>query len=267
MKMTPRVFLREQFATLPKPASYAPPSGLAGKTIVITGANIGLGYEAALHMARLHPGRLILACRDERKGRDAAVAIRRETGENRVEAWVLDIASKDSVKAFAERYAKEGGGKLDILVRCHTRLLLHWLIWRQIENAGVNVPKLERTVDGWEKKYACAPPPFLVFVSNFSLSIGTNHLGTSHLAFRMLPYLLQAPQPRLVILASDVHYLTAEPEHLNRADALRRLNQDAPGISKKFDTFNNIQRYDVSKSTSDFLPFAASPTDTTALQP
>ncbi|EJT99540.1 NADP-binding protein [Dacryopinax primogenitus] len=209
MKVTFSVFLREQFAILSKPASYAP--SLAGKTVVITGANVGLGFEAAQHPARLHPGRLILACRDPKKGKDAADAIRRVTGCENVEACTLDIASNASLKAFAEKFAKEIG-KLDILV----------------ENAGVNVPKMERTDDGWEK------------------NIGINHLGTAHLALRMLPFLLQASQPRVVILASDVHYLTTDPEGLNQVDVLHRLNSDKQ--TNKFESFNGIQRYNVSKT-------------------
>ncbi|EJT99539.1 NADP-binding protein [Dacryopinax primogenitus] len=210
MKLTVSLFLREQCTVLTKPASYAP--SLAGKTVIITGANTGLGYEAAQHLARLCPGRLILACRDPKKGRDAAETIGRVTGCGNVQAWTVDIGSNASVKAFAERFERETEGRLDIL----------------IENAGVNVPKMERTVDGWEK------------------NIGINHLGTAHLALRMLPFLLQASQPRLVILASDVHYFTADPEGLNQPDVLHRLNSDRQ--TNKFESFDGIQRYDVSKT-------------------
>ncbi|KZO94453.1 short-chain dehydrogenase [Calocera viscosa TUFC12733] len=210
MKMTFGVFLHEQFATLPKPASYG--ISLEGKTVIITGANVGLGFEAAKHLARMSPGRLILACRDPKKAQIAVQDIKTATGCNSVEAWQLDISSNESVKAFADRFAKEGGGKVDIL----------------IENAGVNVPKMERTPDAWEK------------------NIGTNHIGTAHFAFRMLPFLLQAPQPRLVILASDVHYFTYKPELMNRPDLLHSLNADKP--TNKFEGFANIQRYDISKT-------------------
>ncbi|KZT54848.1 NAD(P)-binding protein [Calocera cornea HHB12733] len=210
MKMTVWKFLPEQYRTLPKPETYAP--SLAGKVVIITGANVGLGLEAAKHLATMNPERLILACRDPKKAQRAVSDIQKVTGVKSIETWQLDISSNASVKAFADKFAKEGGGKLDIL----------------IENAGVNVPKLERTPDGWEK------------------NIGVNHLGTSHLAFRMLPHLLQAPQPRLVILASDVHYFTKQPELMNRPDLLQSLNKDKP--ANKFEAFDGIQRYDISKT-------------------
>jgi retinol dehydrogenase-12 len=43
-------------------------ANLAGKTVVITGSNTGLGFEAAKHFAKMNPGRLILACRSQEKG-------------------------------------------------------------------------------------------------------------------------------------------------------------------------------------------------------
>lgn len=62
-------FLKDQFTSLP-PVTTA---DLTGKTVVVTGANVGLGFEASKHFARMNPGKLILACRSEEKGK-AAVA-------------------------------------------------------------------------------------------------------------------------------------------------------------------------------------------------
>lgn len=45
---------------------------LTGKTVVVVGANTGIGFEAAQHFARMGPKRLILACRNEQRGQDAA---------------------------------------------------------------------------------------------------------------------------------------------------------------------------------------------------
>jgi retinol dehydrogenase-12 len=44
---------------------------LEGKTIVVTGANIGLGFEAAKHFARMGAGKIIIACRDKKRGEAA----------------------------------------------------------------------------------------------------------------------------------------------------------------------------------------------------
>ena len=61
-------FLREQLATVP-PVEH---EDLSGKTVVVIGANIGLGFEGAKHFAKMNPDRLILGCRSKERG-EAAV--------------------------------------------------------------------------------------------------------------------------------------------------------------------------------------------------
>jgi retinol dehydrogenase 12 len=63
-------FVKDQFTTLPPLAT----ADLTGKTVVVTGANVGLGFEASKHFARMNPGRLILACRSEEKGKTAVAS-------------------------------------------------------------------------------------------------------------------------------------------------------------------------------------------------
>ena len=50
----------------------APPTAdLKGKVVLVTGANTGLGYEAAKHFARMGPAKVIIACRSQSKGQEA----------------------------------------------------------------------------------------------------------------------------------------------------------------------------------------------------
>lgn len=141
--------------------------GLHGTTAIVTGANSGIGYEAALELAR-HGADVVLACRDTAKGDDAAARIRAAAPGARVEVRALDLGSLESVRAFAARYAAERGG-LDLL----------------INNAGVMAPPRRTTSDGFE------------------LQIGTNHLGHFALTGLLLPAI--SPQGRVVTVSSGAH--------------------------------------------------------------
>ena len=63
-------FLREQLTTVP-PVEH---EDLSGKTVVVIGANIGLGFEAVKHFARMNPDRIILGCRSKERGEAAATS-------------------------------------------------------------------------------------------------------------------------------------------------------------------------------------------------
>jgi NAD(P)-dependent dehydrogenase (short-subunit alcohol dehydrogenase family) len=132
---------------------------LAGKTVIVTGANSGIGHAAAAALA--HAGAtVVLAVRDQAKGEAAAATI---TGTTEVRP--LDLASLDSVRAFAASW--QGG--IDLL----------------INNAGVMIPPLTRTADGFE------------------LQFGTNHLGHFALSNLLLPHV--AATGRVVTVSSDAH--------------------------------------------------------------
>ena len=60
-------FIQEQWGP-PEPLVT---EDLTGKVVLVTGANIGLGFEAAKHFASMNPERLIIACRSEEKGNQA----------------------------------------------------------------------------------------------------------------------------------------------------------------------------------------------------
>lgn len=99
----------------------------AGRTVVVTGANSGLGFVTARQLARVG-ARVVMAVRDVAKGEAAA---RRITGD--VEVREVDLGSLDSIRAFAQGWS----GDLDVLVN----------------NAGVmNVPR-GVTRDGFETHF------------------------------------------------------------------------------------------------------------------
>jgi NAD(P)-dependent dehydrogenase (short-subunit alcohol dehydrogenase family) len=142
----------------------------AGKAALITGANSGIGYQAALELAR-HGAHVLLGCRNEAKGRAALERLLREAPGSSAEVVQLDMASLASIRAFAEAFIGRGIA-LDLL----------------INNAGVMaLPKRELTEDGFERQF------------------GTNHLGHFALTGLLLPALLAAPAPRVVTVASLAH--------------------------------------------------------------
>ena len=104
-----------------------------GKTAIITGSNSGIGKETALDFAK-RGARVILACRDEKKASEAAKDIISKTGSDKVIIRVLDLASFESVRAFA-KLINETEERVDILVN----------------NAGVGPGPLQITKDGYER--------------------------------------------------------------------------------------------------------------------
>ncbi|EIW80560.1 short-chain dehydrogenase [Coniophora puteana RWD-64-598 SS2] len=165
-------FIKDQWSCIP-PVVRA---DLSGQTVVVVGANVGIGLEASVHFASMGPERLIIACRSEGKGKNAVEEIEQRTGFKHTELWLLDLSSFTSVRAFADRFEREAGA-LDILAM----------------NAGVLPAEYEATVDGWEN---CTQ---------------VNHLSTSLLPLLLLPRMVEAGKKRgraarLVITASDVHY-------------------------------------------------------------
>ncbi|MFC6430169.1 oxidoreductase [Nocardiopsis tropica] len=100
---------------------------MAGRTVVVTGANSGIGRAAARLLAA-RGARVVLAVRTVTKGRDAADAM---TGD--VEVRRLDLADLASVRSFAEDLTEP----VDVLVN----------------NAGVMFPPLTRTADGFELQF------------------------------------------------------------------------------------------------------------------
>jgi NAD(P)-dependent dehydrogenase (short-subunit alcohol dehydrogenase family) len=140
---------------------------LAGKTVMVTGANSGIGWYTAAELAK-HGADVTLAVRNLELGAHAADRIRAVAPGADLTARHLDLASLDSVEAFAD----EWDWQLDLLVN----------------NAGLMTPRTWRpTHDGFE------------------LQFGTNHLGHFALTGRLLPSLLAAEAPRVVTVSSLAH--------------------------------------------------------------
>ena len=144
----------------------------SGKLVYITGANSGIGYHAALELARAG-STVILGCRDSGKAATARQRILAEVPGAQVETATLDLSRLDSVRAAAQAFLSTGR-TLDLL----------------INNAGIMaLPERRVTPDGFE------------------LQLGTNHFGHFALTGLLLPALLRskAAPARIITVSSIAH--------------------------------------------------------------
>ncbi|KAL9043613.1 MAG: hypothetical protein Q9214_003207, partial [Letrouitia sp. 1 TL-2023] len=142
---------KHQFTSLPYPNKSA-----QGQTIVVTGANVGLGLEAARHFTRLGAARVILGVRDTEKGEAAKASIEETTGRNNVvEVWQVDLCSYESVKEFSRKI--HSLDRLDVLLENAGIARYRWVIEEDNEStittnvvstflmAVLAIPKLKET--------------------------------------------------------------------------------------------------------------------------
>ena len=81
-----------------------------GRTYIVTGANVGLGLEAARHLVAAGAGKVVMAVRNINAGEEAKKSVESSTGITGVaEVWRLDLASYDSVQKFASKAIGELG--------------------------------------------------------------------------------------------------------------------------------------------------------------
>ena len=142
---------------------------LKDKNIIVTGANTGIGYEAALDFAK-RGANLILACRNEKLGDEAVGKIKADSKNDNVQLELLDLSSLANTRAFAQRILAKWN-RLDILVN----------------NAGIAGVDHKLTADGFETHFQ------VNYLSHFLLS-------------RLLLDLLKKSAPsRIINVSSKLH--------------------------------------------------------------
>jgi len=151
-----------------------------GRVAIVTGANTGIGFETAAALAAAN-ATVILACRNRQKAEDAIHRIHQRTPDAALEFIALDLASLASIRRFAEAF-HAGHDRLDLL----------------INNAGVMIPPLGHTEEGFELQFGC------------------NHLGHFALTGRLMDLLEATPGARVVNVASMAHrYGAMDFDNLN----------------------------------------------------
>lgn len=140
-----------------------------GRLAVVTGANIGLGFETAMALAAKNCD-LVLACRNMEKAEAAKATIHAKHPMAKVTCMQLDLSSLKSVRAFATAFA-EKYSKLDLL----------------INNAGIMMPPYSLSEDGFESQFAA------------------NYIGHFALTGLLLPLIVKTPGARIVSLSSMAH--------------------------------------------------------------
>ena len=148
---------------------------LTGKRVLITGANSGIGFHAALKLAR-KGANVMLAVRNQQRGEAALALLHADSPGALAELVLLDLASLASLRSFAEK---------ELALRRPIHIL--------INNAGV-----------------MAPPKRLQTTDGFELQFGTNVLGHFALTAMLMPALQLAATasevaPRIVTIASVAH--------------------------------------------------------------
>ncbi|XP_071480904.1 retinol dehydrogenase 12-like [Diadema antillarum] len=157
---------------------------LDGKTVLITGSNAGIGRETAVDLAR-RGARIIMACRDPVKAREALAEIRRRSGSDDVVFRQLNLSDLTSVRAFANTVLREED-RLDIL----------------INNAGIR-----GTSNG------------VTTPEGFDVIMGTNHVGHFVLTLSLIELIRKSAPSRIINVSSFVHTRAKDVDYTNKSGA------------------------------------------------
>ncbi|KAK3290437.1 uncharacterized protein B0H64DRAFT_427703 [Chaetomium fimeti] len=188
-------FLSSQLRTTLPPATT---HTFTSQTLIVTGANSGLGLEAARHFVAQGAARVILAVRSLSAGEAAARSIAESTGREGVaEAWELDLARYASVEGFVGRVERELEGGVDVVVA----------------NAGVFMVAFERQ----EEEEEGGP----------GMTMVVNVIGHMLLALLLLPKMRATAVARgragvITFTGSFTHWMTSFPER-TAADVFAEL--------------------------------------------
>ncbi|KAK5065161.1 hypothetical protein LTR84_000997 [Exophiala bonariae] len=164
------------------------------KTVIVTGSNTGVGYATALKYVQLSASTVILGVRSLQKGEIAKSQIEKATGRaGVVQVWQLDMASSESIDAFAKRV--ESLKKVDVAIL----------------NAGIFSRTFKQSEEGWEN------------------SLQVNTLGTALLAILLAPK-LQASRTadslaHLVVVTSTGH-IDVQLKPQDKDQLLHKYNSD-----------------------------------------
>ena len=142
---------------------------IAGKTVLITGANRGIGLATAKGLAE-KGARVVLCCRTRAKAEEASDYIKQKTGNNDIHVLTADLASLESIRTACE----------DFTVRFES---LHVLI----NNAAVIPQKRELSADGYE------------------LQLAVNWLAPFAMTGRLLDMLKKSAPARIITVSSNAH--------------------------------------------------------------
>jgi NAD(P)-dependent dehydrogenase (short-subunit alcohol dehydrogenase family) len=200
-------FIVEQNRDLPVLASV---ETCSGATYIVTGANVGLGFETTRHLVRLGATKVILAVRNIQAGEEAKAKIETETKKSNImEVWVLDLANFDSVKAFAKRVTEEVK-RIDAIV----------------ENAAVALGEWS-TAEGHES------------------TITVNVLGTLLLGVLLLPLLVESGRhfnitPRLVFTSSEASWTAQQQFAKIKASPLAKLDNERDSVQHMDQRYTTI---------------------------
>lgn len=157
------------------------------KTILITGANTGIGLATAETFVK-DGHHVILACRNPDKASQAKKQLD-AIGTGKVDTVTLDLNDLAQIAQTADTLISQFE-KIDVLVN----------------NAGMMTPQLESTADGFEKQ------------------MGVNYLGPFLLTMKLLPLIKKAEQGRIIHLASMMHLLGKIDVDQFKADQVKKYN-------------------------------------------